>query len=159
MRAPFSRGGAVGRVGGLVLPVGLIGGPVGGVVKCAEQVGAARLELELGGDVAVRLPLKLSVRCEPLATARAAALRAAATFEGRPPSFPASRGSIARRKPKSRTPFRGACQRRVRSAFFGWAKVPYAFLTSAEDGTYMKNPKPPHPSSTLFDACVWHGLD
>ena len=51
---PLSRGTAVGRVGGLVLPVGLVSGPVGGVVKGAEQVGAARLELELGGDVAER---------------------------------------------------------------------------------------------------------
>ena len=50
MRAPFSRGAVVGRVSGLVLPVGL----VGGVVKGAEQVGAARLKLELGGDVAER---------------------------------------------------------------------------------------------------------
>ena len=40
---PLSRGTAVGRVGGLVLPVGLVGGPVGGVVEGAEQVGAARL--------------------------------------------------------------------------------------------------------------------
>ena len=51
---PLSRGTSVGRVGGLVLPVGLVGGPVGGVVKGTEQVGAARLELELGGDVAER---------------------------------------------------------------------------------------------------------
>ena len=60
-RAPFlrqnkcartlSRGGAVGRVNGLILPVGL---HVGLVVKGAEQVGAARLELELGGDVTER---------------------------------------------------------------------------------------------------------
>ena len=51
MRAPYSRGGAVGRASGLVLPVGLVRRPVGGVSKGAEQVGAARLELELSGDV------------------------------------------------------------------------------------------------------------
>jgi len=50
MRAPFLRGGAVGRVRRkIILPVG-----VGGIVEDAEQVGAARLELELGGDVAER---------------------------------------------------------------------------------------------------------
>ena len=79
MRAPFSRGGAVGRVSGLVLPVGLVGGPVGGVFKGAEQVGAARLELELSGDVpsvlglgheSLSVPPKLSVS-EPRATAGA----------------------------------------------------------------------------------------
>ena len=63
------------------------------------------LTVPLNEPESVKLPLKLSVRCEPLATARAAALRAAAAFEGRPPSFPASRGSIATPKPKSRTPF------------------------------------------------------
>ena len=36
----------------------------------------------------VKLPLKLSVRCEPLATARAAALRATAAFEGRLAELP-----------------------------------------------------------------------
>ena len=45
---PLSRSTAVSRVSGLVLPVGLVGGPVGGVVEGAEQVDAARLELELG---------------------------------------------------------------------------------------------------------------
>ena len=61
------RGDAVGRVSGLVLPKQRARGPKGGVIKCAEQVDAARLEL--GGDVAARelllrriLPLKLSVR-------------------------------------------------------------------------------------------------
>jgi len=53
-------------------------------------------ELALPDLESVKLPLKLSVRWEPLATARAVALRAAAAFEGRPPSFPASRGSISR---------------------------------------------------------------
>ena len=48
--SPLSRGTAFSRIGGLVLPVGLIGGPVGGVVEGAEQVGAARLELELSSD-------------------------------------------------------------------------------------------------------------
>jgi len=44
MRAPFLRGGTVGRVRRkIVLPVGVV-----------EQVGAAWLELELGGDVAER---------------------------------------------------------------------------------------------------------
>ena len=39
---------------GLVLPVSLVGGPIRGVVNGAEQVGAARLELELGSDVTER---------------------------------------------------------------------------------------------------------
>jgi hypothetical protein len=68
----------------------------------------AKLTVPLNVPEGVTLPLKLSVRCEPLATVRAAALRAAAAFDGRPPSFPASRGSIARPKPNSRTPFRAA---------------------------------------------------
>ena len=55
MRAPFLRGGAVGRVRRkIVLPVGLVVGPVAGIVEGAEQVRAARLELELYGDVAER---------------------------------------------------------------------------------------------------------
>jgi hypothetical protein len=44
-------------VSGLVLPVGLVVGPVDGVVEGAVQVGEARLELELGGDIAEREPL------------------------------------------------------------------------------------------------------
>ena len=45
-RTPLSRGGAVGRVEGLVLSVdsvGLVVGPVDSVVKGAEQIRAARL--------------------------------------------------------------------------------------------------------------------
>ena len=53
MRAPFLRGGAVGRVRRkILLPVGVVG-----IVEGAKQVGAARLELELGGDVSERKPL------------------------------------------------------------------------------------------------------
>jgi hypothetical protein len=67
------------------------------------------LTVPLNVPESVKLPLKLSVRrCEPLATASAAALRAASAFDGRPPSFPASRGSIAWPKLNSRTPFRAA---------------------------------------------------
>jgi hypothetical protein len=68
----------------------------------------AGLTVPLNVPESVTLPLKLSVRREPLATVRAAALRAAAAFVGRPPSFPASRESIARPKPNLRTPFRAA---------------------------------------------------
>ena len=98
MRAPFSRGGAVGRVGGLALPVGLVSGPVGGVIEGAEQVRTARLERELGGE-----PPKLSVRCEPFATAAAARLPSETAFVGRPPSLPAERASMP--EPIKRAPF------------------------------------------------------
>ena len=94
MRAPFSRGGTVGHVGGLVLPFGLVGGPVGGVFKGAEQVGAARLKLELSGDVpsvlglgheSLSVPPKLSVS-EPRATAGATVLPRAAARRACPQS-------------------------------------------------------------------------
>jgi len=117
MRAPFSHGGAIGRVGGLILPVGLVGGPVGVVVEGAEQVGAARLELELSGDVlsvlglgheSLSVPPKFSVS-EPRVTAGATLLSGATTLGlvGRPPSASAERGSMAP-KPMMRAPFWGA---------------------------------------------------
>ena len=109
--APFSRGGALGRVGGLVLPVGLVGGPgVGGIFKGVEQVGAAWL-----GSRMIRP--KLSVRCEPFATAAAARLPSETAFVGRPPSSPAERASMP--KPMKRAPFCCPYQCVSQRPFFG----------------------------------------
>ena len=75
---------------GLVLPVGLVGRPSAASTNAPPAPPMLMLTVPLNVPDSVRLPLKLSVRCEPLATARAAALRAAAAVEGRPPSFPAA---------------------------------------------------------------------
>ena len=115
MRAPFSRGGAVNRVDGLVLPVGLVGVPVGGIFKGAEQVGAARLEIELGGDVAERellLRRNRARECEraaeverPLRAVRDSGSRALAQRNGlrRPPAELARRARVQARTDKART--------------------------------------------------------
>ena len=91
MRAPFLRGGAVGRVRRkIVLPVGVVG-----VVEGAKPAPIfTTFALIVTGPESVSVPPKLSVSCEPRSTAAATLLPSAVAFVGRPPSAPAERASM-----------------------------------------------------------------
>ena len=69
------------------------------------------------GPENVSEPPKLSVRCEPFATAAAARLPSETAFVGRPPSMPAERASMP--KPMKRAPFCCPYQCVSQRPFFG----------------------------------------